>query len=196
MAPPTKPAGPVSERVPEGDNRPRLVCDDCGFINYVNPKIVVGAVCRWQDRVLLCRRAIEPRVGYWTIPAGYLEVNETPIDGALREAYEEAHAELAIEALLAVYAVPRISQVQLIYRGDLASPDVHPGEESQEVGLFEWNNIPWNELAFPSVHWALNDHRAISETAEFAPRTNPPGESGDTMPGAKRAWHAQESASS
>ena len=182
MASPTKPAGPVNERVPDGDDRPRLVCDDCGFINYVNPKIVVGTVCRWQDRVLLCRRAIEPRVGYWTIPAGYLEVNETPTDGALREAYEEAHAELAIDSLLAVYSVPRISQVQLIYRGTLTSPDVSPGIESQEVDLFDWKNIPWNELAFPSVHWALNDHCAIGDAAMFAPRTNPPGENGDTMP--------------
>ena len=192
MAPPTKSAGPVNERVPDGDNRPRLVCDDCGFINYVNPKIVVGAVCSWQDRVLLCRRAIEPRVGYWTIPAGYLEVNETPTDGALREAYEEAHAELAIDSLLAVYSVPRISQVQLIYRGTLISPDVRPGIESQDVDLFDWKNIPWNELAFPSVHWALNDHRVIGDAATFAPRTNPPGESGDTMPGAKRTWHTEK----
>ena len=194
MGDPTKPTGPVVERVPEGDNRPRLVCDDCGFVNYVNPKVVVGAVCLWQDQVLLCRRAIEPRVGYWTIPAGYLEVNETPSDGALREAYEEAHAELSIESLLAVYSVARISQVQLIYRGALTSPDVRPSEESQAAELFDWHNIPWNELAFPSVHWALNHHREVGTDATFAPRTNPTGESGDHMPGAKRAWHKEEPA--
>ena len=117
---------PVEQRIPDGDNQPRLVCDDCGFVNYVNPKVVVGAVAVWEDRFLLCRRAIEPRVGYWTIPAGYLEVNETPTDGALREVREEANAELVINALLAVYSVPRISQVQLIYRADLASSKIWP----------------------------------------------------------------------
>ncbi len=191
MGPPAKPAGPVVERIPEGDNQPRLVCDDCGFINYVNPKVVVGAVAVWEDRVLLCRRAIEPRIGYWTIPAGYLEVNETPSDGALREAREEANAELEINALLAVYSVARISQVQLIYRADLTSPEIRPGTESQEVSLFDWQDIPWDALAFPSVHWALNAFREVCGETAFSPRTNPSGESGDHMPGTKRAWHAE-----
>ena len=193
MGQPTKPAGPVVERIPEGDNQPRLVCDDCGFINYVNPKVVVGAVGVWEDRVLLCRRAIEPRVGYWTIPAGYLEVNETPIDGAKREAREEANAELDINALLAVYSVPRISQVQLIYRADLVSPEIRPGIESQDALLCAWEDIPWDELAFPSVHWALGAFQDIRDVAEFTPRTNPPGESGDRMPGTSHAWHTERS---
>jgi ADP-ribose pyrophosphatase YjhB (NUDIX family) len=193
MGQPAKPAGPVVKRIPDGDNQPRLVCDDCGFVNYVNPKVVVGAVAVWEDRVLLCRRAIEPRVGYWTIPAGYLEVNETPTDGALREAREEANAELVINALLAVYSVPRISQVQLIYRAGLASSKIWPGTESQEALLFDWADIPWHELAFPSVHWALNAHREVRGESAFSPRTNPPGESGDHMPNTKRAWHTETS---
>ncbi len=192
MARAAKPAGPVNERIPEGDNRPRLVCDDCGFINYVNPKIVVGAVCAWEQQVLLCRRAIEPRVGYWTIPAGYLEEHETPIDGVMREAREEANAELEINALLAVFSVPRISQVQIIYRADLTTPEVRPGAESKETSLFAWPDIPWSELAFPSVHWALNAFHEVRREAVFAPRANPEGATGDRMPGDDRDWHKEE----
>src|SRR5690606_17883552 len=99
---PTLNKGPVNQRVPEGDNRPRLICDDCGFIHYDNPKIVVGAVCLHEDRILLCRRAIPPRIGYWTLPAGYLELNESTEAGAAREAFEEATARIEIERLLAV----------------------------------------------------------------------------------------------
>ncbi|MSP51022.1 MAG: NUDIX hydrolase [Alphaproteobacteria bacterium] len=183
--------GPIVERVPEGDTRARLVCEDCGFIRYENPKIVVGAVCAWEDRVLLCRRAIVPRRGYWTIPAGYLELNESPAAGAAREAREEAEAEIAIDALLAVYAVPRISQVQLIYRARLISPAVKPGIESEDAALFGWDAIPWRELAFPSVHWALDDFRATAGLAAFAPRGNPPGATGDRMPDGGAAWRRE-----
>lgn len=178
MAEAQNPEARFSVRVPDGDNRPRLVCESCGFIHYVNPKIVVGAVCAWHERVLLCRRAIEPRLGYWTIPAGYLEERETTVDGALREAREEACAELDIRGLLAVYEIPRISQVQLIYAADLRSPVVAAGEESLEAGLFDWNAIPWPELAFPSVRWALDHFRAAAGRDDFAPFTNPPGEDG------------------
>lgn len=179
MAETPKPAGPVAVRVPEGDTKPRLVCDSCGFINYVNPKIVVGAVSRWEDKILLCRRAIEPRRNYWTIPAGYLEVNESTTDGARREAREEALANIQITALLAVYSILRISQVQLIYRARLRSPDVAPGIESLETELFAWDDLPWDDLAFPSVHWALYHDREVNKLKEFVPRTNPPGVSGD-----------------
>lgn len=166
-----------SRRVPDGDNRPRLVCDSCGFISYENPKIVVGSVCTKDDRILLCRRAIDPRRGYWTLPAGYLEVHETTMDGAMREAQEEACAQIEIDALLAVYNVPRISQVQVIYRARLVSA-VAAGPESEEVGLFHWDEIPWHDLAFPSVHWALHHYREVREQAVFVARTNPPGEDG------------------
>lgn len=171
------PAPDAAERfdskIPEGDDRPRLVCRDCGFINYENPKVVVGAVATWEDRILLCRRAIEPRRGYWTLPAGYLEQHEDAAAGARREAWEEAHAELAIDQLLAVYSIPRISQIQLIYRAFLVSPAVSPGAETLELDLFSWQSIPWDDIAFPSVHWALHDHRAVRDLRVFAPRSNP-----------------------
>lgn len=171
----TPPAiGPRVREVPDGDNRPRLVCPECTYIRYDNPLVVVGSVVTWEDRFLLCRRAIEPRSGYWTIPAGYLELNEAAETGARREAEEEACADIEIDALLAVYNVTRISQVQLIYRATLRTPDIAAGEESLEVGLFEWDSIPWDDLAFPSVHWALNHHREVAGQTAFAARTNPP----------------------
>lgn len=172
-----------SKRVPDGDNMERLVCDSCGWVHYVNPKIVVGAVCTWEDRFLLCRRAIEPRLGYWTIPAGFMEERETTAEGAAREAREEACADIEIEALLGVYNIPRISQVQMIYRARLNSPDVAAGEESQEVGFFDWDDIPWGELAFPTVDWALNHYREVEGRTDFAPFTNPAGDTGDRRPG-------------
>ena len=166
-------------RVPDGDNRMRQVCADCGFINYENPKIVVGAVCHWGDRLLLCRRAINPRKGHWTLPAGFLELHETVTAGAAREAWEEARARIEIETLLAVYTVPRISQVQLMYRARLVSDDVSAGPESLEVGLFTFDAIPWNDLAFPSVRWALHQYADSKHLDSFAAFTNPPGETGD-----------------
>ena len=173
------PAGPSVRTVPEGDDHERLVCPDCGFISYENPKVVVGSVCTWEDRILLCRRAIDPRSGFWTLPAGYLELNETTEDGARREAWEEARATLEIDALLAVYNIPRISQIQLIYRARLTSADVAAGPESEEVGLFAWDDIPWDDLAFPSVRWALTHFDDMRPHDTFAPRTNPPGELGN-----------------
>ena len=178
-SPPSKPYkppqfGPRVREIPEGDNRPRLVCPECTYIKYDNPLVVVGAVVTWEDRVLLCRRAIEPRRGYWTIPAGYLELNEDAETGAIREAKEEACADIEIDALLAVYNVTRISQVQLIYRATLRSPAFAAGEESLEVDLFDWKDIPWDDIAFPSVHWALNHHREVANQPVFTARTNPP----------------------
>ncbi len=170
--------GPVVRAIPEGDNRERMVCTDCGFVHYENPKVVVGTVATWQGRFLLCKRAIEPRRGYWTIPAGYMELGETSTEGARREAWEEARARLEIDALLAVYNIPRISQVQLIYRGSLTTPEIAAGSESQEVGLFDWADIPWTDIAFPSVHWALNRYREVRGGGDFQPGTNPPGEGG------------------
>lgn len=170
---------PFSKRIPEDDTRERLVCDTCGWINYVNPKIVVGAVVSHEGRVLLCRRAIEPRRGYWTIPAGYLEERESTEAGAAREAQEEACAEIAIDQLLAVYSIPRISQVQLIYRATLVSPAIAAGPESLEVRLVDWADIPWDELAFPSVHWALGQYRSVLGRDSFPPFSNPPGQTGD-----------------
>lgn len=172
-----------SLRVPEGDTHARHVCDDCGYIHYVNPKIVVGSVVTWRDpegsaddqgvRYLMCRRAIEPRRGFWTLPAGYLENGETTEDGARREAREEACADIRIDALLAVYSLAHISQVQLMYKATLVSPDIAVGEESLEVALFRKEDIPWDELAFPSVRWALTQFQEVADTQVFAPFTNP-----------------------
>ena len=164
--------------IPAGEDRLRRVCDTCGFIDYVNPKIVVGSVVVWsepgeEDRILLCRRAIEPRTGFWTLPAGYMETNESTWAAAAREAREEACAEIEIDALIAVYDIPRISQVQLMHRARLLRPDIAPGVESLEVGLFRWAEIPWDELAFPSVHWALEQWRATRDDAQPVPGRNP-----------------------
>lgn len=169
--------------IPEGDDRERLVCTDCGFVLYENPKIVVGSVATWGERILLCRRAIEPRKGFWTLPAGYMELNESAEDGARREAWEEACARLDIEGLLAVYTITRISQVQLIYRARLLSEDVAAGPESAEVGLFDYDRIPWGEIAFPSVVWSLEHHRATAGRPLGAPGGIPPGASADLPPG-------------
>ena len=167
------------QRQPEGDTRDRLVCRDCGFVQYDNPKIVVGAVCRWEERVLLCRRAINPRKGFWTLPAGYMELNETSLDGAKREAWEEARAEIEIQRLIAVYNIPRLSQVQLIYGARLISPEVAAGPESLEVALLDWADIPWEELAFPSVRWALGHYREGLDRPDHPVQANPPGELGN-----------------
>lgn len=166
-------------RIPPGDDRPRLVCGDCGFVNYENPRVVVGSVATWRaedavERVLLCRRAINPRRGFWTLPAGFMELGESAEQAARREAWEEARADLELDQLLAVYTIERLSQVQLIYRARLASPAVAAGPESLAVGLFRWEEIPWDELAFPSVRWALDHHRA-APAGGFAPFGNPAG---------------------
>ncbi len=166
--------GPVERRVPALDDRERHVCTACGTVHYHNPKIVVGSVCTLDDRLLICRRAIEPRRGLWTIPAGYMELGETPEEGACREAFEEARAAIAIEGLIAVYSLPRIDQVQLLYRARLTVPEVGAGPESLEVRLIRWRDIPWGDLAFPTVGWVLR--RALelrNEKGPFSPVGNP-----------------------
>lgn len=178
MAAPQYPTA-FSRIVPPGDDRERLVCDSCGHVHYDNPKVVVGSVAMSNGRILLVRRAIPPRIGFWTLPAGYLELGETAEAGAAREAWEEARATISLNGLIAVYSIPRISQIQLIYRARLDNPHVEAGPESQEVGLFDWTDIPWTDIAFPSVHWALHHAREIGEAVTFAPRGNPPGETGD-----------------
>ena len=142
-------------QIPEGDDRERLVCLDCNFVAYENPKVVVGSIVAEGDRVLLCRRAIEPRAGFWTIPAGYMEMGETTAEGAQREAWEEARARIAIEGVLAVYSIAHLGQVQVIFRARWAKPGYEAGPESLEVRQFAWNDIPWEDIAFPSVRWAL-----------------------------------------
>jgi ADP-ribose pyrophosphatase YjhB (NUDIX family) len=150
-----KAPGPTVETVPEGDNRTRLVCPDCGYIEYTNPKIVVGAVCSWEEKILLCKRAIAPSLGRWTIPAGFMELGESTAQGAAREVWEEAEAQVHIEGLIGIYEIPHISQVNVIYRAPMLGPECAAGQESQEAALFAWDEIPWDDLAFPSVRWSL-----------------------------------------
>ncbi|HTQ32865.1 MAG TPA: NUDIX hydrolase [Stellaceae bacterium] len=171
--PPPPPPHPFTRAVPEGDDRERLVCGDCGFVLYDNPKIVVGSVVRWGEKILMCRRAINPRKGFWTLPAGYLELNESTQAGAAREAWEEARASIEIESLLAVYDITRLSQVQLIYRARLVDDNVSAGPESLEVALFAWDEIPWDEIAFPSVRWALAHEKEVQASGDLTPRGNP-----------------------
>ena len=164
---------------PESDDRDRHVCGSCNTIHYINPKVVVGAVCTFGEKLLVCRRAIDPRAGFWTIPAGYMELGETAEEGAMREAWEEARAKIDLDSVLAVYTITRLSQVQVIYRARLLSPDIAAGPESAEVALFDWAEIPWSDIAFPSVRWALGHYREALDRGDAATRSNPPGEFGD-----------------
>jgi ADP-ribose pyrophosphatase YjhB (NUDIX family) len=162
--------------VPEGDNMERDVCSTCGFVHYVNPKIVTGSVVRHEGRILLCRRAIEPRIGYWTLPAGFMEVGETAEQAAMREAREEANAEIVIDRLLAVYTIPRIAQVQIMYLAHFGEAVYSAGPESLEVKLASWDEIPWEDLAFPTVRWALEQYRSVEGVQDFTPFSNQEGE--------------------
>ncbi|NVJ98390.1 MAG: NUDIX hydrolase [Alphaproteobacteria bacterium] len=173
MANPNEHLKNFHRKVPEGDERERLVCRDCGFIAYENPRIIAGAVVEHEGKILLCRRAIYPQKGKWTIPAGFMEIGETPAEGAAREAYEEATAQIEIRDLLAIYSVTHISQVHMMFRARLKSPEFSPGIESLEVALFDWDEIPRDDLAFPSVHWVLNHYREAEGKSGFAPFTNP-----------------------
>jgi len=151
-------AAPVVQRVPPGDSLPRYVCDQCGEIHYQNPKLVVGAVPEWEGRLLLCRRAIEPRYGYWTLPAGFMENDETAGDAAARETLEEAGARIALIDAYTMISVPMVNQVHLFYRARLLDLEFKPGEESLEVALFEEDALPWKQIAFRTVgltlrHW-------------------------------------------
>jgi ADP-ribose pyrophosphatase YjhB (NUDIX family) len=163
-----------SQAVPDGDTLERAVCTQCGFVDYQNPKIVTGSVVVHQSRVLLCRRAIEPRRNFWTLPAGYLELAETVEEGAMREAWEEAEARIRIDGLLGLFSISRIGQVQVIFRARFDGPAHYAaGPESLEVALFAWDDIPWDHIAFPSVHWALEAWRKAGDGPLGIPATNP-----------------------
>jgi ADP-ribose pyrophosphatase YjhB (NUDIX family) len=145
----------VRLRMPPGDNRERHVCDECGIVHYQNPKVVVGCIPEWEDRILLCRRAIEPRHGLWTLPAGFMERGETTQAGAARETLEEANARVDIGCLYSLFNLPHIDQIYLLFRGRLLDLGFSPGEESLEVRLFSEADIPWDELAFQVVRETL-----------------------------------------
>ncbi len=147
---------PVELRVPPGDDRPRHVCTVCATIHYQNPKVVVGAIPEWEDgRILLCRRAIEPRYGLWTLPAGFMENGETAAEAAARETLEEANGRIDVGELYTMYSLPYISQVYLLFRSRLLDLEFFPGSESLEVELFEERNIPWDDIAFRPVRFTL-----------------------------------------
>ena len=159
----------VVQRIPPDDDRLRYVCDSCDEIHYQNPKIVAGCIPVWEDKVLLCKRAIEPRYGYWTLPAGFMELGETSHAAALRETMEEANARVEIINLFAVFNLPHVNQVYLMFNSRLIDLDFSPGAESQEVALFTQDEIPWEQLAFTTIRYSLkyyfqdweNNHRKL-----------------------------------
>lgn len=160
-------------KIPEGDDKERDVCRTCGFIDYKNPKIVAGTVITHDNQFLLCKRAIEPRKGYWTIPAGYMELNETIEEAAAREAMEEAYADITIDRVLAMYTVPHLGQVQIMFRASLNNPEtVKPGIESLDIAFVTWEDIPWQDMAFPTAIWALKHFQQSKDLKSFAPFTN------------------------
>jgi len=149
---------PVELRVPAGDNLPRHVCPACETIHYQNPKMVIGCIAEWEDRILLCRRAIEPRLGLWTLPAGFMENGETVAQAALRETLEEANARVELAAMYSVLSVPHVNQVHIFYRGKLLDLGFGPGAESLDVALFAEADIPWKELAFRTISTTLRHY--------------------------------------
>jgi ADP-ribose pyrophosphatase YjhB (NUDIX family) len=150
-------ATPVVYEIPEADNRPRYNCKACGQIYYHNPKMIVGTIPIWKDKVLLCLRNIEPRKGFWTLPAGYLESNESVEQGARRETLEETGASLANLLPYRMFDIVHISQIYFMFLADLKKPEFHATEESLDVRLFKEEDIPWDEIAFPVVHKTLDD---------------------------------------
>lgn len=141
--------------IPDDDNRPRHICDACDTIHYHNPKIVAGTIPVYGDKVLLCKRAIEPRLGYWTLPAGFMENEETTVEAAARETWEEAQAEVNVSHLYVLIDTTVISQVYMMFLADLPKPEYGAGPESLEVELFSEDEIPWGELAFPTIEKTL-----------------------------------------
>jgi ADP-ribose pyrophosphatase YjhB (NUDIX family) len=170
-------ATPISIKIPADDSRERHVCESCGAIHYFNPRNVVGSIPIYRDQVLLCRRAIEPRHGFWTLPAGFMELGESTSTGAARETQEEAGAIVQIGPLYSLLNVPHAEQVHLFYLASMNSPSFQAGEESLEVVLFDEKDIPWSDIAFPTVkqtlEWFFTDRAAgiFDSGAEFCVRS-------------------------
>ncbi len=158
--------------IPDGDDRERFVCSSCSLIHYINPRVIVGTLPVFEDRVLLCRRAIEPRMNFWTLPAGFMENGETTPEGAARETWEEARARVLDLELYRVFDVPYISQVYMFYRGQLDKGEHEPGPESLETGLFDETEIPWEEIAFPVVKEALREYFQDRRQGSFPVRVS------------------------
>jgi ADP-ribose pyrophosphatase YjhB (NUDIX family) len=170
-------AHPLEQRIPAGDTRVRSVCPACGAVHYENPRVVVGCVPEWQGRILLCRRAIAPRRGYWTTPAGFLEIGETLQQAAARESLEEAQIRVQIGSLLSVTHVLHAAQVHVSFRARMLDEGFGAGVETLEVGLYEEATIPWDQIAFPSISFALRcyleDRRAAREQVHFSTVEHP-----------------------
>ena len=147
-------------RVPDGDSLPRHVCSSCGAIHYRNPLMVIGSIPEWDDQVLLCRRAIEPRHGFWTLPAGFMELGETVAQAAIRETLEEANARGELGSVFTMLAVPHVNQVHIFYRARRLDLDFGPGTESLEVALFREQDVPWRDLAFRTISATLKHYYA------------------------------------
>ena len=158
----------VENRIPDdGDTKLRAVCSACHTIHYINPLNVVGTIPLWGDKVLLCKRNIEPRKGKWTLPAGFMELGETTAEGAARETVEEAGAQFEMQALFSLINVARVGQVHLFYRAALLSPEFDPGTETQEALLFDEADIPWDEIAFRTVKETLEHFFADRRAGQF-----------------------------
>lgn len=157
----------VTQRIPPGDSLPRYVCDRCNTIHYQNPRMVVGSIPEWEDRILLCRRGIEPRYGLWTVPAGFMENGETTLEGAQRETLEEANARIEMGPLYALYNIPHINQVYILFRARLLDLDFRAGAETLEVRLFAEHEIPWSEIAFATVRNTLTHYYQDRRSGEF-----------------------------
>lgn len=161
---------PVATVIPGGDNRARSVCTACGTVHYVNPKLVVGSVPEYEGRILLCRRAIEPRKGFWTVPAGFMELGETLGEAALRETWEEALARVELGSLFSVVDVVHAGQVHVFFRARLPRPEFGAGAETLETRLFSPDEIPWDDLAFPSIRIALEHYVEDRQTGNVEVR--------------------------
>lgn len=159
--------GAIEFRCPVDDNRPRHICSICGIIHYQNPKMVINSIPEWENQVLLCRRAIEPRYGLWTLPGGFMENGETTAQAAIRETLEEANARIAIGELHSMYSLPYIDQVHMTFRATLLDLDFSPGPESLEVKLFSETEIPWDEIAFRPVKFSLEHYFADRRNDNF-----------------------------
>ncbi|MFZ9196146.1 MAG: NUDIX hydrolase [Burkholderiales bacterium] len=157
----------VSLKIPAGDSLPRYVCDACATIHYQNPKMIVGCIAEWEKRILLCRRAIEPRMGLWTVPAGFMENGETTAQGAARETLEEANARVEVGPLYAMYDIPHINQVYILFRARLLDLDFSAGTESLEVKLFDEADIPWEQIAFATVRNTLTHYYSDRKAGEY-----------------------------
>ncbi len=148
----------VAHKIPPGDALPRYVCDACNTIHYQNPRMIVGCVPYWEDKVLLCKRAIDPRYGLWTVPAGFMENGETMQAGAARETLEEANARVELDPLFAIYNIPHVNQVYILFRARLTDLNFHPGAETLETKLCTESEIPWDEIAFATVRNTLSHY--------------------------------------